>query len=110
MQQQVLDSLSESDAVLLLFDVSQAQKGLGTGDRYVARLVAESGTPAIARLNKVDLLRNRSRGSACRGGLRPCGVRGDLPLSAVEGLNVEPLMEAVVELLPPGPRYFPREL
>jgi GTP-binding protein Era len=29
------------------------------------------------------------------------------PLSATEGLNVEPLMEAVVGLLPPGPRYFP---
>jgi GTP-binding protein Era len=25
----------------------------------------------------------------------------------VEGLNVEPLKEAVVGLLPPGPRYFP---
>lgn len=108
MQQQVLDSLSESDVVLLLFDVSQAQKGLGTGDRYVARLVAESGTPAIACLNKVDLLRNRSE-------VLPLVVEVSglaefeeiFPLSAVEGLNVEPLMEAVVGLLPPGPRYFP---
>ncbi len=33
MQQQVLDSLSESDVVLLLFDATQAQKGLGVGDR-----------------------------------------------------------------------------
>jgi GTPase len=29
------------------------------------------------------------------------------PISATSGLNVEPLMDAVVELLPPGPRYFP---
>ena len=92
MQRQVLDSLSESDVVLLIFDASQAQKGLGTGDRYVARLVADSGTTAIACLNKVDLLRNRSE---------------VFPLSAIEGLNVEPLLEAVIGLLPPGPRYFP---
>src|SRR3712207_9342772 len=31
MQQQVLDSLSESDVVLLIFDASQAQKGLEIG-------------------------------------------------------------------------------
>src|SRR5688572_31125052 len=57
MQQQVLDSLSESDAILFLLDASQTADGLGAGDRYVARLVAESGTPAIACINKVDLLR-----------------------------------------------------
>lgn len=108
MQQQVLDSLSESDVVLLLFDVSQAQKGLGTGDRYVARLVAESGTPAIACLNKVDLLRNRSEVLPLVGEVSGLAEFEEIfPLSAVEGLNVEPLMEAVVGLLPPGPRYFP---
>ena len=108
MQQQVLDSLSESDVVLLLFDVSQAQKGLGTGDRYVARLVAESGTPAIACLNKVDLLRNRSEVLPLVEEVSGLAEFEEIfPLSAVEGLNVEPLMEAVVGLLPPGPRYFP---
>ena len=108
MQQQVLDSLSESDVVLLLFDVSQAQKGLGTGDRYVARLVAESGTPAIACLNKVDLLRNRSEVLPFVEEVSGLAEFEEIfPLSAVEGLNFEPLMEAVVGLLPPGPRYFP---
>jgi GTPase len=108
MQRQVLDSLSESDVVLLIFDASQAQKGLGTGDRYVARLVADSGTTAIACLNKVDLLRNRSEVLPLVEGVSGLGGFEEIfPLSATEGLNVEPLMEAVIELLPPGPRYFP---
>jgi GTPase len=108
MQRQVLDSLSESDVVLLIFDASQAQKGLGTGDRYVARLVADSGTTAIACLNKVDLLRNRSEVLPLVEGVSGLGGLEEIfPLSATEGLNVEPLMEAVIELLPPGPRYFP---
>ena len=108
MQQQVLDSLSESDVVLLLFDASQAQKGLGTGDRYVARLVAESGTPTIACLNKVDLLRNRSKALPLVDEVSGLAKFEEIfSLSATEGLNVEPLMEAVVGLLPPGPRYFP---
>ncbi|HEU4846950.1 MAG TPA: GTPase Era [Rubrobacteraceae bacterium] len=108
MQQQVLDSLSESDAIFFVLDATQATDGIGPGDRYVARLVAESGTPAIAVINKVDLLRNRE-------GVLPIveevSELGDwreiFPVSAAEGLNIEPLMEAVIELLLPGPRYFP---
>lgn len=108
MQKQVLDSLSESDVVLLLFDATQARKEVGTGDRYVARLVAESETPAIACINKVDLLRDPSQAfpvvEAVSGLAR---FEDTFLLSAKEGLNVEPLMESVVGLLPPGPRYFP---
>jgi GTPase len=35
------------------------------------------------------------------------GWQDIFPISATEGLNVEPLIEAVIELLPSGPRYFP---
>jgi len=108
MQQQVLDSLSESDVVLLVLDASRATEGVGSGDRYVARLVAESGTPAIACINKVDLLRNREEILSIVEAVSELGDwREIFPISAVEGLNIEPLMEAVIELLPPGPQYFP---
>jgi GTP-binding protein Era len=108
MQQQVLDSLSESDATLYLLDASQAAETIGTGDRYVARLIAESGAPAIAAVNKIDLLRNRAEVLPIVEGISELGDwREVFPISATSGLNVEPLMEAVVELLPPGPRYFP---
>lgn len=108
MQKQVLDSLSESDVVLLLFDAAQAQKGLGTGDRYIARLVDEAETPAIACINKVDLLPDRSVALPVVEAVRTLANYEDIfLLSAKEGLNVEPLMEAVVRLLPSGPRYFP---
>ena len=108
MQQQVLDSLSESDAILFLLDAPQAADKIGAGDRYVARLVAESGTPAIASINKVDLLRSRTEVLPIIEAVSELGDwREIFPISATEGLNVDPLMEAVVELLPPGPRYFP---
>jgi GTP-binding protein Era len=108
MQHKVLDSLSESDVVLVLFDATQAQKGLGTGDRYLARLVAESGTPAIAGINKVDLLRDSSEAFPMVEAVSTLADYEDIfLLSAREGLNVESLMKAVVKLLPPGPRYFP---
>jgi GTP-binding protein Era len=108
MQQQVLDSLSESDVILFVLDATQATDGIGPGDRYVARLVAESGTPAIAVINKVDLLRNREEVLPIVEEVSELGDwREIFPISAAEGLNIEPLMEAVIELLPPGPSYFP---
>ena len=108
MQQQVLDSLSGSDLILFVLDATHATDRIGPGDRYVARLVAESGTPAIAVINKVDLLRNREEVLPIVEEVSELGDwREIFPISAAEGLNIEPLMEAVIELLPPGPSYFP---
>jgi GTP-binding protein Era len=108
MQQRVLDSLSESDAILFLLDASQATEKVGVGDRYVARLIAESGTPAIACVNKIDLLPNRAEVLPIFEGLSELEDWHEIfPISATGGLNVELLMDATVGLLPPGPRYFP---
>ena len=108
MQRQVVDSLAESDAVLFLLDAPQASDGLGSGDRYVARLVAEAGTPAIACINKVDLLRIRVEALPIVGAVSHLGDWTEIfQISAATGTNMEPLMESVIDLLPPGPRYFP---
>jgi GTP-binding protein Era len=108
MQEQVVDSLTESDAILFLLDAPQAAVEVGTGDRYVARLVAESGTPTIVCVNKIDMLRSRVQALPI---VEAVAVLGDwreiFPISATNGINVEPLLESVVELLPSGPRYFP---
>ena len=109
MQRQVLDSLSKSDVILLLLDAPQAAEKVGAGDRYVAGLVSGSGTSAIACINKVDLLRTREEVLPIVEAVSTLGDWQEIfPLSAAEGLNTEPLMEAVIELLPPGPRYFPK--
>jgi len=108
MQEQVIDSLSGSDIVLFLLDAPQAAEGIGTGDRYVARLVANSGTPAMACLNKVDLLDKPTQALPAVQAVSELGDwREVFQISAVESTNVEPLMEAVVGMLPSGPKYFP---
>ena len=108
MQQQVLDSLSESDVILWLLDAAQATDGVGSGDRYVARLVSSSGTPAIAGINKVDLLQDSSQAFPIIKEIAELGDwRETFLLSATGGLNVKPLMQSVLEMLPQGPRYFP---
>ncbi len=108
MQEQVIDSLSGSDIVLFLLDAPQAAEGIGTGDRYVARLVANSGTPAMACLNKVDLLEKPTQALPAVQSVSELGDwREIFQISASEGTNLMPLMDAVVGMLPPGPKYFP---
>lgn len=108
MQQSVLDSLSEADMVVFMMDASQSTGEVGRGDRYVASLVAGSGTPAIAVINKADLLSGEAAElPIVKEVLSLAGWEEVLLLSATEGLNVESLTEAVVALLPEGPEYFP---
>ncbi len=108
MQEQVVDSLSGSDLVLFLLDAPQAAQGIGTGDRYVSGLVANSGTPAMACLNKVDLLKKPSQALPAIQGISELGDwREIFQISASDGTNVDALMDAVVRMLPPGPKYFP---
>jgi len=108
MQEQVLDSLSGSDVILLLFDARQVSEKLGSGDRYVARLVSRSGTPAIVCINKTDLLPNPESVLPIVEAVSGLGDWNEVfQISASTGTNVEPLMESVVGLLPGGPRYFP---
>jgi GTP-binding protein Era len=109
MQQSVLDSLSESDVVLFMMDASQDIQGVGRGDRYVASLVAGSGTPAVAVINKADLLSSESAElPIVKEVLSLAGWEEVFLLSVTEGLNIEPLMDAVASLLPEGPEYFPK--
>ena len=108
MQEQVVDSLSESDVILLLFDAQQASEGLGRGDRYVANLVAGSAPPAIVTINKTDLLPTRDSVLPIVDAVSELGDWTDVfQISASNGTNVEPLMDSVVDLLPNGPRFFP---
>ena len=108
MQKQVLDSLNESDTVVLLLDAPQAADGIGSGDRYVADRVVRSGTPAIVCVNKVDLLPSREAALPIIEGVSALGEWEEIfLLSATTGLNVDSLMNAVAKRLPFGPRYFP---
>ena len=109
MQEGVLDSLSESDAILLLFDAEQARRR----PRQPATATWPASSPNPARRPSPPSTRptsSRTREEA----LPIVGAVSELAdwteifqISAANGTNVEPLMGAVVELLPSGPRYFP---
>ncbi|MDQ3821205.1 MAG: GTPase Era, partial [Acidobacteriota bacterium] len=100
----VRDALEGVNLVVLMRDASVST---GNGDRFVLDLVRQSAKPALLVLNKTDRLKEK-------GALLPLmqfygeayDWRAILPLSALKGDNVEPLIKEIVKHLPAGEPIF----
>ncbi|MFN0085627.1 MAG: GTPase Era [Blastocatellia bacterium] len=103
----VADALQQVDLILLMRDATET---LGAGDRFTLDLIKQAGKPAFLLLNKIDLLKDKSR-------LLPLiqHYTGEfdfaevLPISARKGDNQELLVKRILETLPPGERLFDEE-
>jgi len=97
-------ALVDADLCVL---VIEALKWTAEDDLVLGRIRA-SGRPAIAAVNKVDRVRPRER---LLGYLAELAQRFDfrelVPVSALKGLNLEPLVGAIGRNLPVSPPLFP---
>jgi GTP-binding protein Era len=101
-------AILDADLVLFLVDVSQPPDD---EDRQIAAILRQRAghLPLILALNKVDLL-PPDQATLHVEAYRALGDFGDwLLLSALQGDNRDQLLEAIVDRLPPGPRYYPEE-
>jgi len=103
----VRETFSEVDAIIFMLDGTQA---IGKGDLFIAGELERLDTPVIAVLNKIDKL----SGDQLEAQLTVAGNLGEfvdiIPISAKSGENVHSLIEAIVDLLPEGPRYYPEDM
>jgi GTP-binding protein Era len=106
MQRTVDSSFEDIDVVLF---VLSARDRIGGGDRFIARRVFALGLPVVIALNKVDRLKPAHVFSQ----LKVAGSLGDFhalhPVSAKTKDGVEELKRDLLELIPEGVPYFPRE-
>jgi GTP-binding protein Era len=99
-------ALGEADVAALVLD---AAAGVTPADRELATEVATSGKPALAVLNKIDLVAKPALLPQMEALAELLPGRDVVPVSALGGEGVAALLAAVVALLPPGPRLFPEE-
>jgi GTPase len=107
MQRRVEHELADADGCLF---VVNAEQGIGPGDRFIARLLAGTNTPVVVAVNKVDRT-DRAKTAAALQAAEELGVGDEIfPISARSGEGVRPLLDHLIDLLPPGPFYFePRQ-
>jgi GTP-binding protein Era len=102
--ERAVETLREVDVVCLLVE---ANRPIGPGDRFVARLVQQAQTPRIAVVNKVDLASK----AEIAGHLAQVADLGEwdafVPLSARTGDGVDALIAEIEARLPEGPVYYP---
>ena len=107
MQRTVDDSFDDIDAVLFVVD---ARARIGAGDRFIARRVFTLGKPVLIALNKVDRLKPGHIATQ----MKTAATLGDFhalhPVSAKTRDGIDELRADLVQLLPDGPAYFPREV
>ncbi len=99
-------ALDGVDLVLLLVD---AAAGLGPGDRFVMGVAAQRKVPAFLVVNKVDLVSRDAQLAFLAQVSDMDGFREIVPVSALQGDNVERLESLIRSFLPEGPRYFPED-
>ena len=102
----VRETLTEVDIIVFCLPADQR---IGPGDRYIANELAQlrSATPVVAVATKSDTV-SRGRLAEHLMTIAALGEWADIvPVSAVEGYQVDTLVDVLVGHLPPGPALYP---
>lgn len=101
------EALNEATVVCLLVDVSQRS---GSGDRYMMEWVAQTTTPKVVVLNKIDLVTNKKELLPRIAEYAEAGFEEIVPLSALEEDGTGRLVELLWSYLPDGDANYDPEL
>lgn len=107
MMAEVREALEGCNLLLLIVDVTQR---FGQGDQFSLQMAQKAGIPVLLLLNKIDLLREKSKLLPIIEDYRQRHeFKEIIPLSARKRQGLDLLLEKLVENLPDGPRYFPED-
>jgi GTPase len=101
-----LDAMREVDVVALVVDASVKP---GPGDRYVLAALKDVKSPAILVLNKVDLIAKNRLLPMIDHYRREHPFVEIVPISAVDGTNVDVLEKLFLQYLPEGEPLYPSD-
>jgi len=106
MNQSAEGALGEVEAILFLVDASE---GLGGGDRYIIERLKQTNTPVILVLNKIDKMHPEQLLPVITQYKDLHSFAEIVPISALQGNNVQTLLDQIVKYLPEGPQYYPAD-
>lgn len=105
MNSQALNTLKEVDMILLLVDGTE---GFGPGDVFVANLLKEVNIPCFLVINKTDIIKDKERlFKTVKGFNEIKSFDHTYYISALNGDNVNILLDSIISKLEEGPQYFP---
>lgn len=107
MTDSAINTFKEVDVILFLVD---SDMGKGPGDRYILEMLKEIPTPKILVINKIDTMEPEYF-RRIYDEYSSLGMFDDIfGTSALEGRNVEKLLERIEDFLEEGPMFFPEDM
>ncbi|MFC4022761.1 GTPase Era [Oceanobacillus longus] len=100
------NTLNEVDVVLFMIN---AKEGYGRGDQYIIDLLQKVNSPVYLIINKIDLIHPEEVFQLIEQYKDKCDFEEIIPISALEGNNVDHLVDVLKGHLPEGPQYYPAD-
>lgn len=100
------NTLREVDAILFMVNVEES---LGRGDEFIIEMLKSSKTPVFLVLNKIDLIHPDQLIAEIEKYKDLLPFAEIVPISALQGNNVDRLVEVIGGYLPEGPMYYPKD-
>ncbi|CAM3074577.1 GTPase Era [Staphylococcus argensis] len=98
------NTLAEIDAIMFMVNISE---DIGRGDEYIMEMLKHVNTPVFLVLNKIDLVHPDDLMPKIEQYQTYMDFTEIVPISALEGHNVDHFIEVLKSYLPEGPKYYP---
>ncbi|WP_409299175.1 GTPase Era [Peribacillus sp. SCS-26] len=100
------NTLKEVDLVLFMIN---AEEGYGRGDEFIIEKLKAVSTPVFLVINKIDTVHPDQLMQLIDQYKEKMEFREIVPISALQGNNVDTLLEQIKSYLPEGPQYYPAD-
>ena len=107
MLQSAVHTLHDSDAAVAIVDATRFSRDL---DDRVVGFLEQSRGPVILAINKIDRTSRTSLLPLIDQATGRFPFTEIVPVSALKGDGLEPLLSAVIRALPPGPALYPEDM
>ncbi len=101
-----LSTLNEVDIILFMVNVSEK---MGPGDKFIMEKLKNTSTPVFLVLNQIDKIHPDELLPIIESYQNELEFKEIIPVSAINGNNVERLLEVISTYLEAGPQYYPSE-
>jgi GTP-binding protein Era len=100
------NTLKEVDLILFMIN---AEEGYGRGDEFIIERLKQTNTPVFLIINKIDQIHPDQLLPLIEKYKELYPFQEIVPISALQGNNVDTLLQQIEEMLPEGPQYYPED-
>ncbi|PLS01186.1 GTPase Era [Neobacillus cucumis] len=100
------NTLKEVDLILFMVN---AEEGFGRGEEFILEKFQSVNTPIFLVINKIDQIHPDELLPIIESYKEKYDFKEIVPISALEGNNVERLLDQIKVFLPEGPQYYPAD-